>query len=75
MDDLGLTALTTQQAQELLEVIEERNVTGSIIVTSQLPVKEWYSYFKNPTLARRHYGPVNSQLLSNQSERRIDAKN
>ena len=51
LDDLGLTALTTQQAQELLEVIEERSGTGSIIVTSQLPVKEWYSYFKNPTLA------------------------
>lgn len=51
LDDLGLTSLTTQQAQELLEVVEERNGTGSIIVTSQLPIKEWYSYFKNPTLA------------------------
>lgn len=51
LDDLGLTDLTTQQAQELLEVVEERNGSGSIIVTSQLPVKEWYSYFKNPTLA------------------------
>lgn len=51
LDDLGLTALTTQQAQELLEVVEERTNTASTIVTSQLPVKEWYSYFKNPTLA------------------------
>ena len=25
--------------------------TGSIIVTSQLPIEEWYAYFKNPTLA------------------------
>lgn len=51
LDDLGLMALSTEQTQELLEVIEARNTTGSIIVTSQLPVKEWYAYFKNPTLA------------------------
>ena len=52
LDDLGLSALTTIQTQELLEVIEERSATASIIVTSQLPVKEWYTYFSNvPTLA------------------------
>jgi len=51
LDDLGLSSLTTLQAQELLEVVEERTQTGSIVVTSQLPVKEWYAYFNNPTLA------------------------
>jgi len=51
LDDLGLMDLTTEQTQELLEVIEARNTNGSMIVTSQLPVKEWYAYFKNPTLA------------------------
>ena len=51
LDDLGLMALSTEQTQELLEVIESRNTIGSIIVTSQLPIKEWYAYFKNPTLA------------------------
>jgi len=51
LDDFGLSSLTTGQAQELLEVIEERTGTGSHIFTSQLPVKEWYSYFNNPTLA------------------------
>ena len=51
LDDFGLSSLTTQQAQELLEIIEERSGNGSHILTSQLPVKEWYSIFKNPTLA------------------------
>lgn len=51
LDDLGLMALTSEQTQELLEVIEARNQNGSIIVTSQLPIKEWYAYFNNPTLA------------------------
>jgi len=40
LDDFGLSSLTTGQAQELLEVIEERTGTGSHIFTSQLPVKE-----------------------------------
>ena len=48
---MGLMALSTEQTQELLEVIESRNTLGSIIITSQLPIKEWYAYFKNPTLA------------------------
>lgn len=51
LDDFGLSSLTTPQAQELLEVIEERSGNGSHILTSQLAVKEWYSIFKNPTLA------------------------
>lgn len=51
LDDLGLSALSALQAQELLEIIEERSHTGSTIVTSQLPVKEWYAYFSVPTLA------------------------
>ena len=51
LDDFGLSSLTTPQAQELLEIIEERSGQSSHIFTSQLPVKEWYAYFKNPTLA------------------------
>jgi len=51
LDDLGLSSLITQQAQELLEVIEEKSGNGSCIITSQLSVKEWFSYFKNPTVA------------------------
>jgi len=51
LDDFGLSSLTTPQAQELLEIIEERIGHGSHILTSQLAVKEWYSIFKNPTLA------------------------
>ena len=35
LDDLGLSTLTTNQTQELLEIIEERSHTGSTIVTSR----------------------------------------
>jgi DNA replication protein DnaC len=32
-------------------VIEERTLTGSTLVTAQLPVKEWHAYLGNATLA------------------------
>ncbi len=37
-------------AQELLKVIEDRSGTGSIIVTSQLPVDHWHDYLNNGTI-------------------------
>ena len=51
LDDLGVSAMDAREAQELLEVIEERTGFGSIIVTSQLPVDQWYDYLNNGTVA------------------------
>jgi len=35
----------------LLQLLEDRYVKKSIIVTSQLPVAKWYKYINGPTLA------------------------
>ena len=51
LDDLGVSPMDAREAQELLEVIEERTGFGSIIVTSQLPVDHWYDYMNNGTVA------------------------
>jgi DNA replication protein DnaC len=51
LDDLGVSPMDTRDAQELLEVIEDRVGSGSIIVTSQLPVDHWYDYLNNGTVA------------------------
>jgi len=51
VDDLGLQPLTTQQASDLLEVIEDRFQRRSTIVTSQLPVALWHEALGEPTLA------------------------
>lgn len=51
LDDFGVSPMDIQDAQELLEVIEDRVGFGSIIVTSQLPVDHWYDYMKNGTVA------------------------
>jgi len=51
LDDFGVSPMHTRDAQELLEVIEDRIGLGSIIVTSQLPVNHWYDYMDNGTIA------------------------
>ncbi len=51
LDDLGLSALTDQERQDLLEVIEDRHGSGSTIVTSQLPIEHWHEVIGDPTIA------------------------
>ena len=42
LDDFGMQALDNQNRMVLMEMIEDRNGKGSLIVTSQVPVKGWY---------------------------------
>ncbi|MMZ68703.1 transposase/IS protein [compost metagenome] len=38
-------------ATNLFEIIEDRTEINSTIITSQLPVSEWYNYINNNTIA------------------------
>jgi len=51
LDDFGVTSLKPDEINDLFEVIEERTLSGSIIITAQLPVKEWHTYLGNETIA------------------------
>jgi DNA replication protein DnaC len=51
LDDFGISPLQPDELNDLFEVIEERTLAGSTIVTAQLPVKDWHGYLKNETLA------------------------
>ena len=51
LDDFGVSPLKGDELKDLFEVIEERTLSGSTIVTAQLPVKEWHSYLQNETIA------------------------
>jgi len=51
LDDFGVTPLKADELSDLFEVIEERTLSGSTIITAQLPVKEWHSYLGNATIA------------------------
>jgi len=51
LDDFALVPLTEEQCRDMLEVADDRSGAGSFILSSQLPVKEWYQTFSNATLA------------------------
>jgi len=51
LDDFGSCPVKMQDIQELLEIVEERSQSGSIILTSQLDVKDWHNYLVEPTVA------------------------
>lgn len=51
LDDFALVPITEEQCRDMLEVADDRSGTGSFIISSQLPVKDWYQTFANATLA------------------------
>ncbi len=51
IDDFGLAPMTDSDSRNLLEVIEDRHLTSSTIVTSQLPIENWHETIGDPTLA------------------------
>src|ERR1017187_1131771 len=51
IDDFGLQALNKNMKLALLQIMEDRYAKKSLIVTSQLPVANWYEYLDEPTLA------------------------
>lgn len=51
LDDFGLQPLDNQNRSILMELIEDRNGRGSVMVTSQIPVKGWYDLIGEKTIA------------------------
>jgi len=51
LDDWGLHPLDTSAKLSLLQLIEDRHGKSSTIITSQLPVAQWFDYIAEPTLA------------------------
>ncbi len=51
LDDFGLQPLDHAMKLTLLQILEDRYGKGATIITSQLPIKSWYEYINEPTLA------------------------
>ncbi len=51
MDDWGLAPLTGEQRRDVLEVVEDRYGTRSLLMASQLPVDQWFDVIGDATIA------------------------
>ena len=51
LDDFGIQTLDAQNRAILMEIIGDRHDRGSIIITSQVPVAQWYEVIGETTVA------------------------
>lgn len=51
LDDWGLATLDDMKRRDLLEVLDDRYMRSSTIITSQLPIKAWHDSIGDATLA------------------------
>lgn len=51
IDDFGMMAMDDEQKRLLLEILEHRYEGRSTIITSQLPISEWYNSINDPLIA------------------------
>jgi DNA replication protein DnaC len=50
IDDWGPEPLTAEQRRDLLEIVDDRDGTGSLLITSQVPIGRWHEIIADPTL-------------------------
>lgn len=74
IDDFGLQALTETQAEDIYELIAERYLKGSFIITSNRKVEAWLDIFPNEVMANAALDRVSNQahhiVLTGESYRR-----
>ena len=51
LDDFGIGEMSTQVAHVMLEIVDRRMRTGSLLITSQYPTDKWHGFFPDPTIA------------------------
>jgi DNA replication protein DnaC len=51
LDDFGIQTLDAQNRSVLMEIIGDRHDKGSVIVTSQVPIANWYEVIGETTVA------------------------
>jgi DNA replication protein DnaC len=51
IDDFGLKVMTATQAEDMYELIAERHLKGSILITSNRNVEGWLELFPDPVMA------------------------
>jgi len=51
LDDFGLRKLSPMESQDLCEILEDRSLNKSTIITTQLPIDHWKEVIPDPVIA------------------------
>jgi DNA replication protein DnaC len=51
IDDFVMQEVSSQDLSSLMDIIEEKQQTGSIIITTQYPIAKWHHRMSDPTIA------------------------
>ena len=51
IDDFLMNATDIKEAEMLMDIIEQKDQTGSVVVTTQYPVQSWHKRMPDPTIA------------------------
>lgn len=73
LDDFGVSPLKASEARDLLEIVEDRTNNASLIITSQLPIADWYSHLHNPTIADAILDRIVTMPIKLNSRRNLNA--
>lgn len=50
IDDWGPEPLNAEQRRDLLEIVDDRDGKGALLITSQVPISRWHEIIGDPTL-------------------------
>jgi DNA replication protein DnaC len=51
LDDLAIAPISSQERQDLLELLDDRVGSRSTLITSQMPSSAWHQWLGEPTIA------------------------
>ena len=51
LDDMGMRKMSSIEAQDLCEILEERSIGKSTLFTTQLPLDHWSEVIADPVIA------------------------
>jgi DNA replication protein DnaC len=51
IDDFLMNGIDCRDAEALMDIIEEKDQTGSMVITTQFPVQKWHKRLPDPTIA------------------------
>lgn len=51
LDDFGMGDIDNRQTADLMDILEDRDQSGSIVITSQYPTDQWHNLFPDATMS------------------------